>query len=282
MAPTDSSMSSFSADFRDALERGERERTFVSVVRPQGDASLSPKRFNSGTTMQQMKEGSDSLCCKRVILQQREKTPFLRDLFGSGRVDKAPLSPSNGPFSRSARHPFSIRVPPAAQHSERDTLQRKSRLVDEAENLAGDVLATGLLVVHDTGRGGLSNVREETIRGCPHGGWLGERLTRMMKPNERDGRRRATHFSMSGRRMLKRGLESERSAHQVSPVQVPVTRGGRWYSRDDTALVDATVELDNDLARAVVVDLLKLLNVACVVHTVVSVPSHSPRQARAD
>lgn len=35
------------------------------------------------------------------------------------------------------------------------------------------------------------------------------------------------------------------------------------HSRDDTALVDATVELDNELARAVVVNLLKLLDVAC-------------------
>jgi hypothetical protein len=38
-----------------------------------------------------MKKGSDSLCCKRVVLQQREKTPFPRNLFGSGRVDKAPF-----------------------------------------------------------------------------------------------------------------------------------------------------------------------------------------------
>lgn len=33
--------------------------------------------------------------------------------------------------------------------------------------------------------------------------------------------------------------------------------------RDDTALVDATVELDNDLAGSVVVNLLELANVAC-------------------
>lgn len=46
--------------------------------------------------------------------------------------------------------PFSIRPP---------QIERERRLVDEAENLAGDVLATGLLVVHDTGRGRLSNTR---------------------------------------------------------------------------------------------------------------------------
>ena len=35
-------------------------------------------------------------------------------------------------------------------------------LVEEAEDLAGDVLATSLLVVHDTGRGGEHNVTERT------------------------------------------------------------------------------------------------------------------------
>lgn len=32
---------------------------------------------------------------------------------------------------------------------------------------------------------------------------------------------------------------------------------------DDTSLVDATIELDNNLAAAVVVDLLEFANVAC-------------------
>ena len=35
--------------------------------------------------------------------------------------------------------------------------------------------------------------------------------------------------------------------------------------RDDTGLVDAAVQLDDDLAVAVVVDLLELANVACKV-----------------
>ena len=35
-------------------------------------------------------------------------------------------------------------------------------LVEEAEDLAGNVLATGLLVVHDTGRGGQHNETERT------------------------------------------------------------------------------------------------------------------------
>ena len=36
--------------------------------------------------------------------------------------------------------------------------------------------------------------------------------------------------------------------------------------RDDSALVDASVELDDDLARAVVVDLLELVDVAVLLH----------------
>lgn len=51
---------------------------------------------------------------------------------------------------------------------------------------------------------------------------------------------------------------------QVDPVldlrQLDVEAG-----RDDTALVDATVELDDDLAGSVVVNLLELLNVTCCV-----------------
>ena len=39
-----------------------------------------------------------------------------------------------------------------------------TRLVEEPDDLAGDVLPTGLLVVHDTGRGGQNNVTELTGR----------------------------------------------------------------------------------------------------------------------
>lgn len=76
------------------------------------------------------------------------------------------------------------------------------------------MLATGLLVVHDTSRGGQDDVTERTGR-----------------------------------------------EQQVDPVfnlrQLNVESG-----RDDSGLVDATVELDDDLAGSVVVDLLELLNVA--------------------
>jgi hypothetical protein len=42
-----------------------------------------------------------------------------------------------------------------------------------------------------------------------------------------------------------------------------VTKTDVVAGADDTGLVEAAVELDNDLAGAVVVDLLELANVAC-------------------
>jgi hypothetical protein len=80
-------------------------------------------------------------------------------------------------------------------------------LVEEADDLAGDVLATSLLVVHDTGGGGQDNVTE-----------------------------------------LTGGKELDNPLLEVT--ETDVVAGG-----DDTGLVEASVELDNDLAGAVVVNL---------------------------
>jgi hypothetical protein len=88
-------------------------------------------------------------------------------------------------------------------------------LVEEAENLAGDVLPPGLLVVHDTSRGGENDEAE-----------------------------------------LTRGQQLDNPLLHVA--ELDVVAGG-----DDTGLVDAAVELDDDLAVAVVVDLLELADVAC-------------------
>jgi hypothetical protein len=77
------------------------------------------------------------------------------------------------------------------------------------------VLPPGLLVVHDTSRGGEDNVTE---------------LTRWQQ--------------------LDNPL--------LHVAELDVVAGG-----DDTGLVDAAVELDNNLAVAVVVDLLELANVSC-------------------
>lgn len=88
------------------------------------------------------------------------------------------------------------------------------RLVEEANDLAGDVLATGLLVIHNTGGGGQDDVAE-----------------------------------LTGREQLDNPL--------LEVGEADVVPGG-----DDTRLVEAAVELDDDLAGAVVIDLLELANVA--------------------
>jgi hypothetical protein len=89
-----------------------------------------------------------------------------------------------------------------------------SGLVEEADDLAGDVLATSLLVVHDTSGGGQDNVAE-----------------------------------------LTGGKELDDPLLEISETDVVA-------GADDTGLVETSVELDDDLAGAVVVHLLELANVA--------------------
>lgn len=89
-----------------------------------------------------------------------------------------------------------------------------SRLVEETEELASNVLATSLLVVHDTSGGGQNEVTELT-RGEELGG---------------------------------PGLE--------------VTELNGVAGVDNTTLVQTAVELDDDLAGAVVVNLLEFTDVA--------------------
>lgn len=87
-------------------------------------------------------------------------------------------------------------------------------LVEEANDLASNVLASGLLVVHNTGRGGEDDVAE-----------------------------------LTGREQLDNPL--------LELGETDVVAG-----RDDTGLVETAVELDNDLAGSVVVNLLELADVA--------------------
>ena len=87
-------------------------------------------------------------------------------------------------------------------------------LVEEADNLASNVLPSCLLVVHDTSRGGQDNVAK-----------------------------------------LTGGQQAHNPLLEIG--QADVVAG-----RDDTGLVETTVELDNDLAGAVVVNLLEFANVA--------------------
>lgn len=87
-------------------------------------------------------------------------------------------------------------------------------LVEEADDLAGNVLSSGLLVVHDAGRSGENDVAE---------------LTR---------------------------------GQQLDDPLLKITKTDVVAGRDDTSLVETAVELDNDLAVAVVINLLELANVA--------------------
>lgn len=87
-------------------------------------------------------------------------------------------------------------------------------LVEEADDLASDVLSAGLLVVHDASGGGEDDVAE-----------------------------------LTGRQQLDNPL--------LEVLEADVVAGG-----DDTSLVEAAVELDDNLAGAVVIDLLELANVA--------------------
>jgi hypothetical protein len=91
-------------------------------------------------------------------------------------------------------------------------------LVEEADDLARHVLATGLLLVHDTGGGGEDNVAELT------------------------------------------------SGEQLDNPLLELGEADVVTGRDDTALVEAAVELDDDLAGAVVIDLGELANVAVLLH----------------
>lgn len=87
-------------------------------------------------------------------------------------------------------------------------------LVDETKDLASNVLSSGLLVVHDTSRGGQDNVTK---------------LSRWQQVGD-------------------------------PLLNVVDTDVESW--RDDTNLVESTVELDNNLTRSVVVNVLEVTNVA--------------------
>lgn len=89
-----------------------------------------------------------------------------------------------------------------------------ARLVEEADDLARDVLPPGLLVIHDAGRGGEDDVAE---------------LTR---------------------------------GQQLDNPLLEITESDVVAGRDDTGLVETAIQLNDDLAVAVVINLLELANVA--------------------
>lgn len=89
------------------------------------------------------------------------------------------------------------------------------RLIEEANNLSGDVLPSCLFVVHDSSTGGEDDVAK-----------------------------------------LTRGQQLYNPFLKVTELDV-VAR------RDDTSLVEAAIELNNNLAAAVVIDFLEFADIAC-------------------
>ena len=91
-------------------------------------------------------------------------------------------------------------------------------LEDVSEDLASNVFPTGLLVVHDTGRGGQDDDTERTGR----------------------------HES-------------------VYPV-LDLVKGDVESGGNDTTLVDSAIELDDDFAGTVVINVLEFVNVTMFLH----------------
>jgi len=92
------------------------------------------------------------------------------------------------------------------------------KLVEKAKNLASDVLSSGLLMVHDTGRGGENDEAELTRR-----------------------------------------QQSDNPFLKITQLDVIV-------GANNTGLVETSIELDNYLPRAVVIDLFEFANVAMFLH----------------
>jgi len=91
-------------------------------------------------------------------------------------------------------------------------------LVEETDDLSGNVLASSLLVVHDTGRGGEDDITE---------------LTRWQKLDD-------------------------------PLLEICETDVVSWG--DDTGLVEAAVQLNDNLAGSVVINLLEFTNIAVLLH----------------
>jgi hypothetical protein len=91
-------------------------------------------------------------------------------------------------------------------------------LVEEPNDLASNVLASSLLVIHDTSRGSENHVSE-----------------------------------LTGRKELDNPL-------------LEITEADVVAGRDDTSLVESAVELDDNLAGAVVINFLELADVSVLLH----------------
>jgi len=137
-------------------------------------------------------------------------------------------------------------------------------------------------VVHDTSRGGLCGERARVRTCCARSTRrCGEERTHKDDVAERTGREEEGNPLLDVREAdveagPVRAVESSSARRSRATRRIAAERGD---ARDDAGLVDAAVELDNELARAVVVDLLELLDVACA-HREVRQPRASSRHDR--
>lgn len=106
-----------------------------------------------------------------------------------------------------------------------------ARSVNETQDLTGNMLSSGLLVVHDTSRGGQDDVTK-----------------------------------LSGRQQVVGPSLNVLDLHVES-----------W--RNDTTLVQSTGQLNNNLTRSVVVDVLKLTDVAVLLHNLEELDDHLGRRS---
>ena len=112
-------------------------------------------------------------------------------------------------------------------------------LVEKANNLSSDVLSSGLLVVHDTRRGGEDDVAELTRREQLHHPLLQVRQSDVVTGRDH------TRLVQTVRDVLAECLRNKAPQQASLVLHIPA------------------VQLNHDLAGSVGVDLLELANVAC-------------------
>ena len=117
---------------------------------------------------------------------------------------------------------------------------------DVSEELASDVLSSSLVVIHDTSRGGKDDKTETS-------GFLEDRIFNIHRQFEA-----SMHSREGGREGRRRKLTRK---EQVDP-RLDLVNLDVESRRDDSGLVESSVELDNDLTSSVVVDDLEVTDVS--------------------
>ena len=75
-------------------------------------------------------------------------------------------------------------------------------------------------------------------------------------------------------------LAKRTSGQEIGRALLELTGTDVETGRDDTGLVDAAIQLDDDLARAVVVDELEFIDIACKDYGVSFIPNENRNEDR--